>query len=137
VARVLDASVLLHWLADEPLSAQARALLASQDDLLAPVLARSEVGNGLWMQVRCGRMTIEEASVRMEALADSGVRFVDDPALQVAALHIGARLEHPAYDWEYVALAIAEGCDLVTADDALWQRACEIIGERAVWLSDV
>ena len=137
MARILDASVLMHWLADEPLSVEATSLLESEERLLAPVLARSEVASGLWLQQRCGRMSQGEVLERMSALADSGVEFVDDPKLQLGAVRLAIELKHSTYDCEYLALALDRDAELITADDELWQLARMLIGERAIWLADV
>lgn len=137
MAWVLDASVIMHWLAEEPLSANARAILASDEELLAPALARSEVANALWRQVASERMSLEEATERMAALAESDIEFVDDAAVQLAALHIAAATMHPTYDCEYLALALGRDADLITADDRLWQLAQSILGDGAVRLADV
>ena len=137
MARVLDASVIMRWLVDEPLSANARALLTSDEALLAPVLARSEVANALWRQVASGRLTLAEAIDRMAALAESDIEFVDDVSLQLGALHVAATAMHPVYDGEYLALALDRDADLVTADDRLWQLAQSVLGSGAVRLADV
>ena len=121
---VVDASVAVKWLIDEPHSKQAARLLDDDLILAAPELIFAEVANALWaIALRGG---IAAASIR-EAL-----HILDDAPLVVpctmkqlmpAAARLAIDLEHPVYDCMYLAMAIQEQRPVVTAD----RRFCNVV----------
>ena len=58
---VVDASVAVKLLVDEPDSDAARALTASGEELHAPRLMASEVANALWRKARLGQIERADA----------------------------------------------------------------------------
>lgn len=115
---------MVQWLVPQPLSAVARTLLDDSDPLFAPALAKSECANALYRYVHAGTMQADDALLRLRALLDSDVAFVDDSAVHVTALALACGLSRPVYDLEYVALAVSLGATLITADRRLY-RLCE------------
>ena len=121
MSRVVDASVAAKWLAPELGSAAAEALL-DEELLLVPDLLYAEVANILWKKQM--RREIEAAT------ADAAVRWLLQVPLQVHdgagllgdAVRLAQRLEHPAYDCFYLALALRNDIALVTADRRLFER---------------
>ena len=117
---VVDASVAVKWLVNEPGRDAALALLAGEAELVAPDELTSEVGNAIWAKARRKLLTPDEArEVLASFLTAMPVRLVDARVLLPAALDIAIRLEHPIYDCLYLALAQHERCPLVTADQRL------------------
>lgn len=109
---IVDASVAVKWLAEEPGSDQAFALLRAAD-LGAPTLIFAEVANALWKKRRRGEMI----DARFERLEEGLAWTVADRLLAVRAFDMATRLGHPVYDCLYLALAIERDLPLVTADD--------------------
>src|SRR3954453_16608751 len=95
---IVDASVAVKWVAEEPGSAKARDLIGSGQRLLAPDLVLVEAGNAL--RKKLARGVID----RVQAL--SGVQTVERafdelfPArpLVHAAIRLALDLRHPVYD---------------------------------------
>ena len=111
---VVDASVALKWVLDEPGKEAADALL--DDELIAPALWLLEAANALWRRTLRGEITPGEAKARLEELNNAPVAstaIADDLA---AAADLANRLGHPVYDCLYLALALRENAYVVTAD---------------------
>ncbi|MEO8124718.1 MAG: type II toxin-antitoxin system VapC family toxin [Burkholderiales bacterium] len=111
---VVDASVAAKWLAPEPDSASAEALL--DDELFVPDLLYAEVGNILWKKQMRGEMDASTAQVGARWLLQLPMHVHDSAGLLVDALALSIRLKHPAYDCLYLALARRTGLPLITAD---------------------
>jgi predicted nucleic acid-binding protein len=96
---VLDSSVALKWVLPEVDSGKAIRLRDEYKNaihqLLAPGIFTPEITNGLAAAERHGRIKASESAVLL--------------------LDIATR--RAVYDCVYLALAEAEGCELVTADD--------------------
>ena len=124
MALVVDASVGLKWVLDEPDSHLARALAVSNEDLLVPDFWLNEACNVLWLQVRKKVLTTSEAREGM-ALLRSQVEPTPtaDLGLNDVALDIGIAANQSTYDTLYVAFAIAMGADNVVAADTPFVRA--------------
>lgn len=88
---VVDASVAVKWLVDEPLSDEAAKLLEEGLLLAAPELIYAEVANAL------------------DLLADAPLIVPSSmKQLMPAAARLAADLDHPVYDCMYLALGIQE-----------------------------
>ncbi len=124
---VVDASVAVKMLIDEADSDQATALYRAHD-LIAPDLLVSECANILWKKARRGELSASEAQVASRALAGSAIDLRPMRDLTDSATRLALRLDHPAYDCFYLALAAREDCVFVTADERL-VRKVEQAGE--------
>lgn len=126
---VVDASVAVKWLVEEPHSKAANRLLESKERLVAPDFVLVEVGNVLWKKVRRGEVATEQSIAGVRALPS----FFDDLApsapLMTRALAIAVELGHPVYDCPYLACAESADATLVTADDRFAAKALT----RASW----
>lgn len=113
---MVDASVALKWVLDEP-GSQAAAELLDGRSLSAPPLLATEVANALWVAVRRGQLTGAEAEDALDLILRAP--FQPPPsglALPRRALELAQLLDHPVYDCTYLALAIALERPVVTAD---------------------
>lgn len=111
---VIDASVALKWVFDEPGSQAASDL--RDDDLIAPVLWLAEVANGIWRRVRIGDITADEASSHLSELVSAPVASMPMELLVEDALALANETGHPVYDFFYLALALRRQTHVVTAD---------------------
>lgn len=122
MALVVDASVALKWVLDEPDSHLAQALSEGGEELLLPDFWLNEATNICWLQARKGVWSAAEAR---EALALLGAMVPSTPtgdlALHDVALDIGLAVGHSTYDTLYVAFyvafAVAMGARGVVAAD--------------------
>ncbi len=135
---VVDASVAAKWLAPEPESAQADELL--DDDLMAPDLIFAEVANILWKKQARGEMAVATVAAAARWLLQAPLRVVSSADLMRDALSLSMRLQHPACDCFYLALAMRQDCGLITADKRLHQRCQQRdaidFGPRTAWLAE-
>lgn len=111
---VIDASVALKWVLDEPGKDAADFLL--DEELIAPSLWLPEAANALWRRARRGEISSEEANERLAELYNAPVTTVAIEDDLPAAATLAHALGHPVYDCLYLALAIRENTYVVTAD---------------------
>jgi len=115
---VVDASVALKWVIPEDGSVQALAL-RREHRFTAPDLLIAECANVLWKHVRRQFLSLEQARKAAEVLARADIDLKPMQPLIEEATHLAIKLNHPAYDCFYLALAAAEDCPFVTADERL------------------
>lgn len=118
--RIIDASVAVKWFLDEVHSDAAHRLLPPSASFLAPDLLFPEVGNILWKRIKQGEIAPEVASAILSGLHSVGLQIVPSWPLTLSALEIAAHTGRTVYDSLYVALAVRENGQLVTADAKLF-----------------
>lgn len=133
---VIDASVAIKWVVAEAGTDQ--ALMLRRCRLFAPDLLIAECANILWKKV--GRRELSEAealfAARLLQRADVGLEPMR-PLLE-GATRLSLTLDHPAYDCIYLTLAGWLSCNLVTADERLYNKAKSISsGSNVIRLGDV
>jgi predicted nucleic acid-binding protein len=116
---VIDASVALKWYLDEPLAEKARAILASDEPLVAPDILISEVGNAVWLRLNKGNILVAQAREILVELPAAFLALVPAAGLALRALEIATELKHPLYDALYLATSETWDAPLVTADNRL------------------
>ena len=114
MSTVVDASVALKWVLDEPGSAAASEL--RNEDLIAPEFWLTEAANSLWRRNLIGDISSADAKERLSELAEAPVAPAAILPLLPAALDFAMALQHPIYDCLYLALATTVGTHFVTAD---------------------
>jgi predicted nucleic acid-binding protein len=136
-AMVVDTSIVLKWVLDEPDSATALALLTrwmrEGTVIQAPALLTYEVANALYQRVRKGEMTAEKARKALEdvLLPELELNFLEYTELGKRAITLAQQYNLPAtYDAHYLALAEHQKCDYWTADTRLWNA----IGGKLPWV---
>ena len=112
---VIDASVAIKWVVEEVGTADALALL-SHRSLTAPDLMVAECANILWKKVHRGELTAREAQLSAQIIARADIELYPMRALLEPATRLAIELAHPAYDFLYLALALANDWQFVTAD---------------------
>jgi predicted nucleic acid-binding protein len=114
---IVDASVAVKWLVDEPGSDNALSLYAGEDDVAAPTLILAEVGNALWKKYRKTLVTGQQLKLALDSLPRFFDRLCELPELAPRAGELALRLDQPIHDCFYLALAERENTALVTADE--------------------
>ena len=117
VAFVIDASVAVKWVLDEPGSPAALAL--GRYPLLAPDLLHTECASVLWKAARRGELSPEEAAERLAVLGEAAIEPLPGSVLLPGAMRHALRLGHPVDDCLYIEAALWTGAPLVTADRRL------------------
>jgi predicted nucleic acid-binding protein len=113
---VIDASVAVKWVVEDTGTPQ--ALLSRQRaKLLAPELPVAECANILWKKVQRKELSRDEARLAAHLLQGADIELLPTRALLEAATELAIELDHPAYDCLYLALAVANDCRFVTADE--------------------
>ena len=119
---VVDASVALKWVLDEPGDREARAIIETGEPLIAPELIVAEVVNAAWRRWVSGEIVARQAAVIAAEIPRVFAELLAIEPLRMRALEIATELKHPAYDCFYLALAEARDARLVTADRRFAQR---------------
>ncbi|WP_379651702.1 type II toxin-antitoxin system VapC family toxin [Teichococcus aestuarii] len=123
---MVDASIAIKWVIEEPGTAEALALRRYQ--LAAPDLLVPECANILWKKVRRKELSEAEALLAARLLERAEIDLAPMRPLLESATRLAVALDHPAYDCLYLALAQSIGSDFITADE----RLCTKVRERGV-----
>ena len=123
IATVLDASVAVRWLAMEPGTAAAIALLRRPTRWVAPRLLLTEVAGALHRKISERRIrdiaATEALDVLLAAVESGEIQLAEDERFMAAALMLATLMSQKVADCVYVALAEHEGAALATADRRL------------------
>jgi predicted nucleic acid-binding protein len=114
VTIVVDSSVALKWVLDEPESEAALSLRG--EELIAPGFWLAEAANALWRHARLGQITAEQALALYDDLADAPVVSLPIEPRVRQALELAIEMDHPIYDCLYLAVALNHRTEVVTAD---------------------
>ncbi|SMF76983.1 Predicted nucleic acid-binding protein, contains PIN domain [Tistlia consotensis] len=118
---VIDASIAVKWVVEEQGTAEALAL-RTDARLLAPELLVAECANILWKKVQRAELSEREALLAARLLERADIELLPTRALLEPATQLAIELDHPAYDCLYLALAEANDCRFVTADERLLRK---------------
>jgi predicted nucleic acid-binding protein len=135
-AFVVDASVAIKWVLPEIHSDAARRLLVKRPRLSAPDLIWAEAGNIVWKRWRKGE--VPEATSVLRDIRELKLEIQPSEPLMDAAWEVASAFNRSFYDSLYLALAIREGCMLVTADLRLYNALRgSTLASRLLWIADV
>jgi len=135
---VVDASVAIKWFVPEIHADAARRLLREGMTLLAPDLIWAELANALWRKWREKELAAEAVEGILTDFRRYPLRIHSGESLYDVAWPVAQGSGRTFYDSLYLALAMSNGCLLVTADlcffnaikDTSWGRHC-------LWVEDV
>ena len=120
---VLDSGVALKWVLPEVDSGKAIRLrdeyVKGIHELLAPDLFPAEIANGFASAERQKRIRTGESAIFLNDILSAAPALQNSSPFLLRAMEIAIATKQAVYDCLYVALAEAEGCELVTADDKL------------------
>jgi predicted nucleic acid-binding protein len=126
-AIVVDTSIVLKWVLDEPVSATALELLNRWIHegivIQAPALLTYEVANALFQRVRKGEITVAKATQALEDVLfpELVLNFLEYAELSKRAITLAQQYSLAAtYDAHYLALAEHAKCEYWTADSRLY-----------------
>jgi len=108
-----------------PHSADADATWAKDADWIVPILWRWEFRNALAGSIRRRSLTAEEA-ISIASLAEHMLGQKEFTVSTSTVLQLVSRSQCSAYDCEFVALAHAQGVQLVTTDRQVLREFPEI-----------
>jgi predicted nucleic acid-binding protein len=113
---VVDASVVIKWFVPEDYDSDALRLRDSSDECVVPDLLFAEVSNVMWMKVRRGVLSEDEAMRAIDDLKLMKLATVSCHDLANGALSLSMATGRSAYDSMYLALALRLKTRLITAD---------------------
>jgi predicted nucleic acid-binding protein len=122
----LDSNVALKWVLNESDSTLAIRL---RDDfglgvheLIVPDIFPVEIAHGLARAERRGIIPVGDGTQKLADIFSFMPDLISYLPIPPRAFTIASSARHGVYDCLYIALAENEGCDLVTADDALVKK---------------
>jgi predicted nucleic acid-binding protein len=121
ITLVIDASIAVKWVVEEPGTPEALAL-RQKAKLIAPELLIAECANILWKKFRRKELLKEEALLAARLLQGAEIELLPTRSLFEATTRMSIEIDHPAYDCLYLALAVERECPFVTADERFLRR---------------
>jgi predicted nucleic acid-binding protein len=137
LALVVDASVAVKLSLKEPLTAEALALFALNNDpanlFHVPDFFYAECANIFWKQVKRGLITVAQATQYISDMVNLSLIRTATSAVCEQALDLALKYDISAYDACYAALAQQEQVELITADQKLVAKLAGV-KPAVVWL---
>jgi predicted nucleic acid-binding protein len=118
---VVDASIAVKWVVEEDGTSAALAL-RQKAKLIAPDLLVAECAKILWKKVQRKELPKDLAILAARLLQGAEIELRPTRAFLEAAVRIAVELDHPAYDCFYLAVAIENDCQFVTADERFLRK---------------
>jgi predicted nucleic acid-binding protein len=115
---VVDCSVVLQWVLAGPGTEHALTLPEARHKMAAPDIIQREFEGVLKDAEHLGMVADPAVASLPDYLPDLGIDVVDSNPYLPIALDLAMALSQPILACSYLALAIARGCRLVTADRA-------------------
>jgi predicted nucleic acid-binding protein len=118
---IIDASLASAWCFPDERTDYTNGVLraiSSSMEAFAPSLWAYEVRNSVLMGLRRGRISRADAEGFLDSLADLNIHLAD-PVSYDAVFKLAETNGLTVYDAAYLDLAIREGAELATLDDAL------------------
>lgn len=124
---VVDASIVVKLLVNEPSSLLALQRIEHEAVRLAPDLCVLEVANAMSKKVRYDGLPVSVVMRALDTLPRVVTQFIGSSELMAAGMALSVQCRHALYDCLYLALAVREKCLLLTAD-AKFVAACRVAG---------
>jgi predicted nucleic acid-binding protein len=120
---VVDCSVAVKWVVEEPMHAAARCVLRDPGRLIAPQLLLAEVANVASRKQARKEITPAQGAELVRLVAAAIGTWYDMRSIALRAFHLALTLDHAAYDCCYLALAELTGGRMLTDDRDFASRA--------------
>ena len=120
---VIDASVAVKFVTEEPGSEEAYEIVAGPEPLIAPDWVLAECANAIARKVQDDQLSRAAAEASFTELPRFFSKLFDTGRLLDAGFQLALDIDHAVYDCLYLALAIREGAPVVTADEGLIKAA--------------
>ena len=127
MSAVFDASVVVKWFVDDPLTAEAREARRTFWPALAPSLILVEVANALRRYVVKGDLSADAAHEDL-ALVSLVVDLSDPADFIDEAFALACKMNHSMTDCLYVVMARRRNLPFVTADMKLFRKLHSLDG---------
>ena len=135
---VVGASVAIKWYFPENYTEEAERLLKSGNELSAPDLLFSEIGNILWRRVTASECSRNTAFAILRELQSNFLQIWEGFILSDEAFDLACRTKRSFYDSLYVALAVKTDCQMVTADLKLYNALKGTsLRKHMLWVEDI
>ncbi len=135
---VVDASVAIKWFVPEIHADAARRLLREGMTLLAPDLIWAEVANALWRKWRDKELSAEAVQSILTDFRRYPLHIHSGESLYDEAWLVAQGSGRTFYDSLYLALAMSDGCLLVTADLRFYNAVKDTPwGQHCLWVENV
>lgn len=113
---VIDASVVVKVLTEESGSDLAADRLQRENDRMAPDWLNAEIASALSKKIRYFGLPVAQAMQSLAAVPLIVPDLVTTATLLEPAMALSISLRHALYDCLYLALALREDCNVLTAD---------------------
>lgn len=120
---ILDATVVVKLLVEEPGGVATLARIESENERVAPAWLRLEVSNALIKKVRRDELAPELVPMLLRSVDAIVTEMIDPLPLLDRAMHLALQARHAVYDCLYLALAVERESVLITHDGKLMQAA--------------
>lgn len=135
---IVDASVAAKWYFQEEHTELAEILFEEGHHLLAPDFLHVEVAAIVWKRIRKAEVELVAAGEILTELAQIPIDLESAPVLVPDALSLALRTGRTIYDCLYLALAVREGCPLVTADRRFYNSLQSgPLSQHLLWIGDL
>ena len=135
---VVDVSVAVKWFVPEIYADAARRLLREGTTLLAPDLIWVEAANALWRKWRDKELSAEAVQGILADFRRYPLRIHSGESLYDVAWPVAQGSGRTFYDSLYLALAMSDGCLLVTADLRFFNAVKDTPwGQHCLWVENV
>jgi predicted nucleic acid-binding protein len=138
---VLDASVAIKWYIPEVLATQARRFMSARFRMHVPSFFAAECGNTIWKKVAQRReLDRDRGREIIDELLAYPMQVHETEGLILAAYDLAHGVGDPklaVYDFVYLALAVALGARLVTADRLFYDAIRPTpLAPSLLWVAD-
>ncbi len=141
ITYVIDASVAVKWLIQEPFRQEAKRFLNISLDRLSPDLILLECANAMRRKVLLKQITQQEGDTSFELIKEwkqGLMRLIPTPDFLERAYELSKALQqHPIPDCIYLALAEQENVQMVTADRRFYDLVLKsTYHDLIAWIED-
>ena len=120
---VIDASVAVKFVTEEPGSDEAYQIVVGPHPLIAPDWVVAECANAIGKKVFAKQLPRARAELSLAELPRFFAKLFATDELLEEGFRLALDIGHAFYDCLYLALAIREGAPLVTADHGIVKAA--------------